>query len=417
MKMRRIYLKNIGQAVTLSGPAESGIDEKTLGVVEDAVILIEGKRINGVFAKSIAPSPEPEDTVIDADGAVVLPGLIEPHTHTIFAGSREAEFAMRAAGKSYLEIAEVGGGILSTVNATRAASEEDLFQSGKRRLERFLTLGITTVEIKSGYGLNLETELKQLRVIRRLGRELPLTVVSTFLGAHALPPEFAGRHDDYIDLICREMIPEVARQKLADFCDVFCEKGFFTVEQSRRVLTTAAKHGLSLKLHADEFADTGGAVLAAELNATSADHLLAIGDPGLAALQKAKRTTAVLLPATAFSLGTAYAPARRLLDAGVPVALSTDFNPGSSFTQNLHLVMTMAATNMGMTVPEVIAAVTIRAAQALNLTDRGRIVAGARADLVFFDIPSYAYLPYRFGANFVGKVLTAGRMTLERTPD
>ena len=412
----RLRIENLGQAVTMAGVGAGPIDRAALGIVDDGVIATDGGRIAGVWPRADAPPARADDTVIDARGGVALPGLIDPHTHAVFAGSREAQFEMRARGMSYLDIARAGGGLSRTLAASRAASSDGLFDLARTRLLRMLSFGVTTVEVKSGYGLDPAHELRHLEVIARLGRELPMTVVPTFLGAHAVPPEYEGRAEAYADLVRREMIPEVARRGLAVFCDAFCEEGFFSPAQSRRVLETALAHGLKVKLHADEFNDLGGARLAAELRATSADHLLHVSRDGIGALA-ASGTVAVLLPATAFFLGEAYAPARALLDAGVPVALSTDCNPGSSPTENAQLVLTAACAGMKMTVPEALAGATVRAARALALDDRGKLVPGLRADLALFAVPEAAYIPYHFGWNFVTAVIAGGRVVLSRDPE
>jgi imidazolonepropionase len=411
-----LRIENVATAVTMSGVGDGPIGADALGEVRDAVIACQGDRIAGVWKRADAPPARPGDEVIDARGAVAIPGLIDPHTHAVFAGHRARQFDPRARGMSYLDVARAGEGMTRTLAPTRAASAEELFALARTRLLRMLSFGVTTVEIKSGYGLDTAQELKLLAVADRLGRETPLTVVPTFMGAHVVPPEFDGRADDYVALVCDEMLPAVARQGVARFCDVFCEAGFFTPEQSRKILVAGREHGLSPKVHADEFTDLGGARLAAEVSATSADHLLHTGPYGVRALA-ASGTVAVLLPATAFFLGERYAPARALLDAGVPVALATDLNPGSCPTENPHLVLTAACTNMGMTVAEALAGMTVRAARALGLSDRGRLAPGSRADVALLAVPEIAYLPYHFGWNFVTAVIAGGRVALRRDPD
>jgi imidazolonepropionase len=360
---------------------------------------------------------------IDADGGVVTPGLVDPHTHLLFAGSRERELVLRQQGAGYLEILQAGGGILSTVAATRAADEETLAAHGRRWLDEMLRHGVTTVEAKSGYGLDLATELRLLEVAHRLGREGPVEVVPTFLGAHAVPPEYRARRDGteaYVRHVIEEQLPGVAAQGRARSCDVFCEKGVFTADQSRRILRSAMGYGLAVRLHADELAPSGGAELAAELGALSADHLHVPSDEGLAALAEAARgahpTVATLLPATTwFLMADDAAPARRFIDAGVPVALGTDFNPGTSPTPNLPLVMTIACLEMGMSPAEALAAVTINAAHAVGVArDAGSLEPGKLADIVIWRAPDVGQLPYWVGADLVDVVVKRGRVVYRR---
>jgi imidazolonepropionase len=339
--------------------------------------------------------------VLDCQGRLVTPGLIDPHTHAVFAGNRVEEFLARARGEKY-----TGGGILTTVAATRAASEEELVKLAKPRLLRMLSQGVTTVEIKSGYGLTLKDELKMLLAIRRLSEELPMTLVPTFLGAHAFPPELP--REQYLDVLLGEMIPSVAKEGLARFCDVFCDRGFYTVEEARRILLAAKDYGLGLKIHADELSYVGAAELAGELSATSADHLLHVSEAGIAALARAG-TVAVLLPGTAFLLDEPYPPARKLIEAGVPVALGTDFNPGSCPIASLPWVMGLAVLKLKMTPEEVLSAATLNAAAALGLAeDLGTLEPGKRADLVVWDAKTWAEIPYWMGQNLVWAVIKGG---------
>ena len=351
---------------------------------------------------------------LDAHGRVVLPGFVDSHTHLVFAGSREGEFARRIAGASYQEIAAAGGGILSTVEATRDATTDELVAFAGRRLDLVLRHGTTTLEAKSGYGLTTADEVKMLEAIRLLQDPHPVEVHATFCAAHEVPPEFRGRTDAYLDLVVEEMLPQVAQKRLAEYCDVFCEAGVFSVEQARRVLRAGAERGLRAKLHADEFARSGGAALAAELGALSADHLLHASVEDVRAM-KAAGVTATLLPGTAFFLGLPYAPARAFLETGVRVALATDFNPGSSYTPNMQLVITLACTQMRMTVEEAIRAATLGGAGALGLeTQVGALTPDRWCDLIVLDLPNYYHLPYLYGVNHVQTVVKAGQLVWPR---
>lgn len=335
---------------------------------------------------------------VDCGGMCLIPGLVDPHTHMCFAGEREKEFAERLRGVPYLGILEKGGGILSTVRAVREATEDELFVQTLLRAQRALSHGTTTLEIKSGYGLDTEAELKMLRVIQRVLSESPLDVVPTFLGAHAFPEEYRETPERFVELLLDEMLPQVASQGIARFCDVFCEKGVFSVEQSRRILSKASSLGLGVKLHADEVHDTGGASLAAELGAISAEHLLAASDDGLRAMARSG-VIAILLPATALSLRKPYARARDMMDMGVPVALATDCNPGSCYCESMPLVFALAVLAMGLSVEEAIVASTLNAAYSIGMAHRvGSLEVGKRADFVLLDGGSPAALAYRLGA-------------------
>jgi imidazolonepropionase len=361
---------------------------------------------------------------LDATGCTVTPGLVDPHTHLLFAGTREGELLLRQRGAGYLEILEAGGGILSTVAATRAASDEELAAHGRRWLDEMLSHGVTTIEAKSGYGLDLQTELRLVEIAWQLGLEGPVEVVPTYLGAHAVPPEFRSRPDGteaYVRSILEEQLPGIAAHGRARFCDVFCEQGVFSADQSRRILEAAAAYGLTPRLHADELAPSGGAELAAELGAASADHLAAPSGAGIDALAEAaagdRPVVATLLPATTwFLMSDHFAPARTLIDRGVPIALATDFNPGTSPTANLALVMTVACLALGLTPDEALSAVTINAAHALGLDDEiGSLEAGKQADLVIWRAPTSVQIPYWPGASLVRTVVKKGRVVLDRT--
>lgn len=348
---------------------------------------------------------------LDGRGGTLIPGFVDPHTHLPWAGSREEEFAARLAGKTYQEIAAAGGGILSTVAATRRASEEELAANVRRRMDQMLAWGTTTAEAKSGYGLSLDGELKQLRAIRRASESHPVDLVPTLMAAHEIPPEHRQDRGRYLDLICQEIVPATAEAGLARFCDVFCEEGVFTPDESRRVLEAGVRHGLAPRLHADEFVDSGGAELAAELGALSADHLIAVSPEGIEALARSG-VTAVLLPGTSFFLMKhRYAPARRLVEAGVPVALATDCNPGSSHTESMPMVVVLAVFELGLTIEESLTAATLNSACCLGLgAETGSAENGKRADLVLLDAPNLLHLVYHYGINPVSAVVKGGRV-------
>ncbi|HXI46032.1 MAG TPA: imidazolonepropionase [Candidatus Acidoferrales bacterium] len=389
----------------------------------DGRILAVGPRAELELALEGSGYPLARFARLDAEGGTVTPGLIDAHTHLLFAGSREQELVMRQRGAGYLEILEAGGGILSTVAATRAATAEDLVAHGRRWLGQMLAHGTTTIEAKSGYGLDLPTELRLLEVAHELGEEGPIDILPTWLGAHAVPPEFRGRPEAteaYTRALIDEQLPGVAAQGRARFADVFCEQGVFSADQSRRILEAAARYGMGLRLHADELAPSGGAELAAELGALSADHLARPSGEGLAALASAAveghPVVATLLPATTwFLMHDDYAPARELIERGVPVALASDFNPGTSPNASLPLVLTVACLELGLSPSEALAAVTINAAHALGLgDDRGSIEAGRLADLVVWRVPTHRQIPYWVGADLVGAVVKRGHVVLEQ---
>jgi imidazolonepropionase len=400
---------NLGELVT----AEPALGEGPLGVVRHAALAAGGGRVVWVgpearLAREVRVAPGAQE--IDAGGAVGLPGFVDSHTHLIFAGSREQEYALRARGASYQEIAAAGGGILSTVRATRAASRDDLCALALPRLATVLAHGTTTVEVKSGYGLTTGDELKMLEAARRLGGLQPVEIHATFCGAHEVPPEYRGRTDAYVDLIVDEMLPAVAARNLARYVDVFCEDGVFSVAQARRVLEAGARHGLRAKFHADEFATLGGAALAAEVRALSADHLLRARVEDVAGM-KAAGVTATLLPGTAFFLGLPAAPARAFLETGVRVALASDFNPGSSMGCNLQLVMTMAVSQMKMTPEEALLGVTLYGAWAMGLEQEvGSLRPGKQCDVLLCDVPTWRWLSYCYGVNHVSRVIKRGRL-------
>jgi imidazolonepropionase len=378
-----------------------------LDVIDGASLAIEGGRITRVgSAEHVGRQADGE--VFDAEGGVILPGWVDPHTHAVFAESREEEFLARCQGTPY------GRGILTSTRQVRAAEEASLAQTGLRFVREMMCAGTTTVEIKSGYGLETESELKLLRAIRRLSQGLPIEVVATFLGAHAIPE---GRSEaEYVEEITGRMLPAVAAEKLAEFCDVFCEAGFFGVASSRTVLEAGRAAGLEAKIHADELSDSGGAVLAGALGATSADHLLYVSEAGIEAM-KAGSVIPTLLPGTAFTLGLPYAPGRRLVDAGLPVALASDFNPGTCLIHSMATIVALAVMKMRMTIEEAITAATLNGAAALGRAgETGTLEVGKRADLVVHDLGSYRQLPYFFGHDRVRAVFAAGRLVYRR-PD
>jgi len=379
-------------------------------IIENGTVLLDDDRIAWVGPTTARESVPRSNDVIDARDKTVLPGFVDCHTHLIFAGTREDEFEQRLAGRTYQEIAALGGGINATVQRVRAATKGELKRLARRRLDRLLQFGVTTVEVKSGYGLTLADELKCLEVIAELNAEGPLELVPTFLGAHAVPPEYRNNREGYLRLILDEMLPEIARCRLAGFCDVFCETGVFDLKESERILARARDLGFQLKVHADELTPLGGAELAARLGAVSADHLLCISDAGIDALAESG-TVATLLPGTAFFLGLPYAPARKLIECGVRVALASDFNPGTCPTENLPLVGAMACTQMKMLPAEAIAALTIGGAAALGCSDRiGSLEVGKQADLIICDVPDYRQIFYHFGVNHVWRVIKRGRV-------
>lgn len=395
-----LLVTNIGQLVT-NDPGRPGL----LGLITDAAVVIEAGTVAWVGARTALDPALPEMPVLDCGGAAALPGFVDSHTHLVFAGDRADEFGRRLHGESYEEIMAAGGGIGATVQATRAASRSELEDATVARAARMLAAGTTTVEVKSGYGLETATEARLLDVAAAIGEWLPIDVVPTFLGAHSVGPEFAGDTDGYVDYVIADMLPVCATR--ARFCDVFCDEGVFSVEQARRILIAARKAGLGLRVHADQLAASGGAALAAELGAASADHLDHIGDADIAAL-RAAGTVAVLLPGVGLSLRLPQPGARALWDGGVPVALATDCNPGTSNIETMPFIIAIGCLEMGLTVEEAVWAGTRGGARALQLDDRGMVAPGAVGDLVVLDHPSYLHLPYRPDAPAVQAVVKGG---------
>ncbi|OZU87096.1 imidazolonepropionase [Virgibacillus indicus] len=407
-------ITNIGQLLTMNkqGPVK-GVEMNDLTILENAAIGIKDGKIEWI-KKADEISAVKTDKLIDAKGKLVTPGLVEPHTHLVFGGSREQEMALKQQGVPYLEILKQGGGILSTVNATKQASFEELLEKALFHLDRMAMHGITTVEAKSGYGLDKETELKQLRVAKEAGSKHPLDLVSTFLGAHAVPPEFKDNPKAFLDQMSG-LFDEIKKDDLAEFVDIFTETGVFSVEQSRGYLQKAKEKGFGLKIHADEIDPLGGTELAVEMGAVSGDHLAVTSDEGIKQLA-ASDTIGVILPGTSFYLGKdVYARAREMIDAGAAIAISTDFNPGSSVTENLQLIMAIAALKLKLSPAEIWHAVTINSAYAIGRGhEAGSLAAGRKADIVIWDAPNYLYLPYHYGVNHANTVIKDGVTLYER---
>jgi len=407
-----IALLHASQLVTLAGPprARRGKELSELGIISDGAFVAAGGKITHVGKSTeIEKLCDGETEVIDARGCIVLPGFVDAHTHLVFAGNRLDDFEARARGETYEQIAKRGGGIQTTVRATRAASEDELCALAKRRASWFLRNGTTMVEAKSGYGLTLEDELKILRVIQRVGKETPLETVPTFLGAHAVPAEFREDRAGYISLIIEEMLPRIARERLAEYCDIFCERDYFDVEDVRRILTAAKQHGLKLRMHVDQLTNGGGAKLAAELGATTADHLEQTAADGISALAKAN-IQPVLLPGSVYALGSKkYPDARAMIDAGLAVIVATDFNPGSSPSPSMPMMLSLAVTQMRMSPTEAVTAATVNAAASLNRMDEiGSLEVGKLANFAICDCEDYRELAYWFGGSLVRHVFVRG---------
>jgi len=411
-----LLIENASELLTIRGGTEKpllGKSMRDLDIIRDGSVAIRNGRVIAVGKTEKIKEKFESSEIMDASEKVVMPGFVDPHTHLVFAGSREDEFEMRIEGASYMEILRRGGGILKTVRETRRASKEELLESCRKTLDVMLEHGTTTVEAKSGYGLTLKDEIKCLEVMKLANEEHPIEIVPTFLGAHAVPAEYKDNPDEYVNLITDEMIPKVAARKLAEFCDVFCERGVFDVKQSRRILLKGKEHGLKPKLHADEMNGLGGAELAAEMQAVSAEHMLFSSDDGIRAIAE-QRVVAVLLPGAAFTLMMErYADARRMVELGVPVALGTDYNP-SCWVESQQIVISLACLQMRMTPAEAIVAATINAAHAINRShDVGSLELGKRADIIVLNVPNHRFLGYRFGANLVDKVIKDGRLVVD----
>ena len=414
-----LAIVNCSQLVTLAGARRprAGGDLRQLAIVEDGALLVRGEQIEAVGRRrEIERLIDPDCQVVDAGRRVVMPGFVDAHTHPVFAGIRTNEFEQRASGATYREIAARGGGIRSTVRATRTASLNDLVKGSKRYAQWFLRGGTTTIEAKSGYGLTTEDELKILRAIKQLNQETALCYVPTFLGAHDIPFEYKSRRATYVSLVINEMLPRVAQEKLAAYCDVFCETDVFTPDESRQILSAARSQGLGLRIHADQLSLSGGAKLAAELNATTADHLEHADSAGIQALKTA-RVQPVLLPGSVYALGSSqYPAAREMIDAGLAVVLATDFNPGSSPTPSMPMILSLACTQMKMTPAEAVTAATINAAYSLGLGDEiGSLEKGKRADFVIHDAEDYRELAYFFGVEHTWQVYSSGKLAFSRS--
>ena len=406
-----LLIKNIGTLQTPVGSCKHGGEKQGENLkLHDAAILVENGLIKAITEGGILPEGCENAEVIDAQGALVTPGLIDCHTHMVFGGYRQGEIPLKLRGASYLDILRAGGGILDTVGKTRSATEDELYEKTKAFLDEMLTYGVTTAESKSGYGLDLENELKQLRVNKRLNETHKIDLVSTFLGAHAIPEEYKGKADEYIDLLCDVVLPAVKEQNLADFVDVFCEDSVFDVAQSEKMLRAGQALGLRARIHADEIEEIGGAVLSGEVGAISAEHLIATGEKGMASMAKGG-VIADLLPCTSLYLNKTFAPARRMIELGIPVAIASDFNPGSCPSLNLQLAMTMGYVKYRMTPEEILTAVTINAACSCGLEEKvGTLEVGKQADLVIWNAPDMEMLVYRMGSNLAKTVIKRGEV-------
>ena len=415
MKMDLI-IKNIGKLVTMEGSflPKTGKEMNELTILENAYIAVVEGKIFKVGTGEDYKALVGENTIIDdASGMLVTPGLVDSHTHLVHGGSRENEFSKKLNGVPYIQILQEGGGILSTVNSTKKATFDELYKKAKKSLDRMLEFGVTTVEEKSGYGLELETEVKQLQVAHKLDKDHPVDLVHTFLGAHAVPVEYKSNSEAYIKLLVEEIMPKVKELDLAEFCDVFCEEGVFSVEESNYILSKAKEMGYKLKIHADEIVPIGGAELAAKLGCISADHLMAASEQGLKDMAE-KGVIANILPGTSFNLNKPSADGRKMIDLNVPISLSSDYNPGSCPSENLQLVMQLGCLNLKMTPNEVLTAVTINAAHCVDrATEIGSIEVGKKADIAVFDAPNVEYLMYHFGINHIDRVYKEGRLVVK----
>lgn len=411
-----LLIKHAAEIATSTGTAaRKGAAMNRLKIITDGALLVKDGIIDWVGATVDLPAVDEKSfKIIDASGCCVMPGFVDSHTHFVFGGYRPEEFFWRLNGTPYLEILERGGGILNTVEATQSLGYDAMLQSASQRLDAMLAMGVTTVEGKSGYGLDLDTELMQLKTMGRLNITHAIEIVPTYLGAHAIPPDYCGQVDDYVAFIVQKVLPAVVEQGIAEFCDVFCEKGVFSVEQTRTILTAARVLGLKAKLHADEIVSFGGAELAAELGAISADHLLQTSDQGIADMA-AQGVVATVLPMTAFCLREEYARARKMIDGGGAVALATDYNPGSCFSHSIPLLIALAAIQLQLSPAEILTALTINGAAAVGRAGRiGTLECGKQADIVILSYPSHLFLSYHSGMNIVNKVIKKGQVVVDK---
>ncbi len=413
-----LIIKNASQLLTLKGknhPRSGQSEMNDLAIIENGAVVILNKKIVDVDSSENILKKYSSDNVIDATGKVVMPGFIDPHTHPVFFDTRENEFEWRIKGRSYIEISQNGGGIRHSIKGVRKASEQTLYDLSKKRISNMIKNGTTTLEAKSGYGLSTESELKMLKVIQKLNENLPIDIIPTFLGAHEFPEEYKDNHRAYLDILEKEMLPKVKEKNLAKYVDIFTEEHVFSIEESREYLKIAQEMGFKIRMHADEIKPIGGAELAGELGAISADHLGAASDFGIKAM-KENNVIATLLPGTIFSLGMkSYARARKMIEEGLPIALATDYNPGSCNCDNMQMVITIATLQMKMSVAEAIIASTINAACALEIeNERGSLEKNKFADILIMDMPSYQFLPYHFGSNNVEKVIKNGKVIYEQ---
>lgn len=411
-----LVIKNIGKLATMRSGKNPKVREQMneIEILENAYVAIgDGKFVDIGQGESYKKIINQNSKIDDVDGLLVTPGLIDAHTHLVHGGSRENEFSKKISGVPYIDILKQDGGILSTVKSTRESTFEELYHKARKSLDRMLELGVTTIESKSGYGLDMDTEIKQLQVSHKLSKDQPIDLVHTFLGAHAIPVEYKDNSEKYIDILVNEIMPKVRELGLAEFCDVFCEEGVFSITESEAILSKAKEIGYKLKIHADEIESLGGAELSARLNCISSDHLMAASEEGIKMMAK-NNVIANLLPATSFNLNKSYANARKMIDLGVPIALSSDYNPGSCPSENLQFVMQLGCIGLKMTPYEVLNAVTINAAYAIDRQDEiGSIEVGKKADLVVFDAPNIEYLMYHFGVNHANKVYKDGILVVD----
>ena len=414
-----LVIFHVNELVTMNtkfGAPRIGEDMSELAIINDGSLAVKDDRIVflGTTEELISKFEFGKiSTKVDATNKLVTPGFVDPHTHIIFDGTRENELSMKLEGQTYIEILKAGGGILKTVRKTRKAPLEKLIENGKKILDRMMSYGTTTIETKSGYGLTIDSEIKQLKAIEILNKEHPLDIIPTFLGAHAIPPEYEDNSDEYVDLIISDMIPKIVKEGLAEFCDVFCEKGLFSIKQTRKILKTAIRYGLKPQIHIDEIVDTNGALLASELKAIQTGHLLKSNDEGLKAMAEAG-VIATLLPGTPFCLMLdGYAPAKKMIELGLPIALATDLNP-NCWTESMQMIITLACYHMKLSPAEALTAATINGACAIQKQDEiGSLEIGKKADLVLFDVPNHEFLPYHFGVNLVSKVIKNGKIIVD----